>query len=220
MNRFTTCAALALRVRPSGEANREAFFLTAEEGIIRAFVYGGPKSKLRAHVSPFHSGTLYLYHDPVRDTYKVSDFDVHAWRPGLRELYERTVNAGVIAETILAAAGGGSDWAGALSLASRSLDALELSDSETARRIVLHFLWNWAELLGVRPDLEGDDFDDFHISIKNPGALRWLKIVEDLEPAMLARFLLDDVSMQYAKTLCIEILTSALGRRLSSWGNI
>jgi DNA repair protein RecO (recombination protein O) len=217
MNRFVTCAALALRVRASGEANREAFFLTSEFGIVRAFVYGGPKSKLRAYVSPFHSGTLYLYHDPVRDSYKVSDFDVQAWRPGLRELYERTINADVIAETILAASGGGSDWAGALRLAKRSLDALESADALTARRIVVHFLWNWAELLGVRPDIESDDAE---INIKNPGALHWLKIVEDLEPALLARFLLDDVSMHYAKALCIEILTSALGRRLSSWGNI
>jgi DNA repair protein RecO (recombination protein O) len=217
MNRFITCPALALRVRPSGESNREAFFLTGESGIIRAFIYGGPKSKLRSYVSPFHSGTLYLYHDPVRDSYKVSDFDVRDWRSGLRELYERAIYADIIAETILAASGGGSDWAGALRLAGRSLDALESSDAETARRIVVHFLWNWAELLGVRPDLEDEDEN---ITIKNPGALHWLKIVEDLEPAMLSRFLLDEVSMRSAKALCIEILASALGRRLASWNSL
>jgi DNA repair protein RecO (recombination protein O) len=217
MNRFINCAAIALRVRPSGESNREAFFLTPEAGIVRAYVYGGPKSKLRSYVSPFHSGTLYLYHDPVRDSNKVSDFDVHDWRPGLRELYERTIYADVIAETILAAAGGGSDWAGALRLAERSLGALEKSDAETARRIVVHFLWNWAGLLGVRPDPESNDSG---LIINDPGALHWLKIVEDLEPSLLARFLLDETSLRSAKTLCIEILTSALGRRLASWNNL
>ncbi|MDR3325219.1 MAG: recombination protein O N-terminal domain-containing protein [Spirochaetaceae bacterium] len=217
MNRFITSAALTLRVRSSGESNREAFFLTAEMGIIRATVYGGPKSRLRSHVSPFHSGALYLYHDPVRDTYKVSDFDVANWHPGIRESYERTVNAGAICEAILAGHGGGSDWNEALRRANLSFDALDGADAGCARRIALHFLWNWAELLGVRPDMDNDDELP---AIRNPGALRWLRVVENLEPSALARYTLDDVSLQYAQTLCMEILSSAFGRRLSSWRNI
>ncbi|MDR2104051.1 MAG: recombination protein O N-terminal domain-containing protein, partial [Treponema sp.] len=81
MNRSFTYSALVLRVRSSGESNREAFFLTAEEGLIRATVFGGPKSKLRSHVAPFHRGTLWVYHDPIRDSRKVTDFDVQSWRP-------------------------------------------------------------------------------------------------------------------------------------------
>ncbi|MDR3301779.1 MAG: recombination protein O N-terminal domain-containing protein [Spirochaetaceae bacterium] len=216
-NRFITGSALVLRVRASGESNREAFFLTAERGLIRATVYGGPKSRLRSYVAPFHSGILYLYHDPVRDSYKVSDFDVASWRPGIREVYERTVRAGAICETILAGHGGGSDWSDALRLANLSFDAMEIADAPCSRRIALHFLWNWAELLGVRPDL---DADELHLNIKNPGALRWLRVVENLDPALLTRYTLDDISLQYAQTLCIEILASALGRRLASWRDI
>jgi DNA repair protein RecO (recombination protein O) len=113
-------------------------------------------------VSPFHSGTLWIYRDPARDFRKVSDFDVQSWRPGLRELYERSGAAFQMARAILAGRGGGGDpglagkgaFAGALSLAERSLDALENAGEELCERIGLHFLWNWAILLGSGPDPE------------------------------------------------------------------
>lgn len=71
MSRTFTHQALVLQVRSSGESNREAVFLSAEEGILRATVFGGPKSKLRAYVAPFHAGTLWIYRDPVRDYRKI-----------------------------------------------------------------------------------------------------------------------------------------------------
>jgi DNA repair protein RecO (recombination protein O) len=146
--------ALILKTTASGESNRDAWLLTDGEGILRATVFGGPKSKLRAHVSPFNSGTLYLYRDPVRDSRKVSDFDVQSWRPGLRELYERAMAADAVADTILASHGGGGNWETALTLANSSLDALEEADERTTSRVFIHFLWNWANFLGLRPDLD------------------------------------------------------------------
>jgi DNA repair protein RecO (recombination protein O) len=151
--RSFTYQALVLRVRSSGESNREAFFLTAEEGIIRAMVFGGPKSKLRAYVSPFHRGTLWIYHDPVKDSRKVTDFDVQSWCPGIREVYERTMAAGAIAETILAGHGGGGHWQEALKLASRSLEAVSTTADKDIILPFIHFLWNWADILGIQPDL-------------------------------------------------------------------
>jgi DNA repair protein RecO (recombination protein O) len=151
--RSFTYNALVLRVRQSGEANREAFFLTAEEGIIRAMVFGGPKSKLRAYVSPFHSGTLWIYHDPVKDSRKVTDFDVTTWRPGIREAYERTMAAGAIAETILAGHGGGGNWQEAINLANSSLEAISIAAEKDVTLPFLHFLWKWADILGIQPDM-------------------------------------------------------------------
>ena len=153
MARTFTYSALVLRVRAVGESNRDAWFLTAEEGILRATLFGGPKSRLRSHVAPFHRGKLWVYHDPVRDARKVTDFDVLSWRPGIRETYHRSMAALSLSETVLASHGGGGNWAEALSLVDKTLDALEGADEGTASRIVIHFLWNWAELLGIRPPL-------------------------------------------------------------------
>ena len=153
MSRSFTYSALTLRVKASGESNREAWFLTAEEGILRATVFGGPKSRLRAQVAPYHSGTLWIYHDPVRDSRKVSDFDVKTYRTGIRELWERAMASGAVAETILTSQGGGGNWNEALKLAENVLDALETAEADACSRLAVYFLWHWAAILGQRPDL-------------------------------------------------------------------
>jgi DNA repair protein RecO (recombination protein O) len=153
MSRNYTCQALTLRVKASGESNREAWFLTAEQGLLKATVYGGPKSRLRAYVAPFHAGKLWIYHDPVKDSNKVSDFDVQSYRPGIRELWERTMAADAMAEPILSFQGGGESWPLALRLAGAVLDALNEAAAGVCPRLAVYFFWHWASLLGVKPEL-------------------------------------------------------------------
>jgi DNA repair protein RecO (recombination protein O) len=109
-------------------------------------------------VSPFNEGTLYLYYDPVRDRSKVSDFDVNAWRLGLRELYERAVYADALSETALLSLGGGGGANGsfddALHILASGLDALENADAKGVSRVWIEFLWSWSRLLGERPELD------------------------------------------------------------------
>jgi len=218
--------------------------LTKEAGLLRVTVFGGPKSRLRSYASPFHSGQAWVYHEPVKDTRKLSDFDVRSWRPGLRELYERAMAADAVAETILASHGGGGNWGGALSLAEASLDALEAADGETCARVALHFLWQWAQFLGLRPefdhcsqcgkpapadgviryspregglvcgDCSGAGSDLLELS---PGCRRWLETIRALPPAQLVRYTLDTTSFNQAKSLATAILSEALGRHLASW---
>jgi DNA repair protein RecO (recombination protein O) len=243
MSRSFTYSSLILRVRSSGESNRDAWFLTAEEGIIRATSFGGPKSKLRAHISPFHTGTLWVYHDPVKDSRKVTDFDVHSWRPGIRERYERMVSASSLVETILATQGGGGNWNTALTLASSALDALDRVDEAHCTHVMVHFLWNWALFLGIAPELEhcaacacppsADGLLWFskrdgvllcsncarkHDAVAiRPGARRWLAVVENLSPDLLVRYTLDAQALASARFMTTHLLAGALGRWLSSW---
>ncbi|MDR0496954.1 MAG: recombination protein O N-terminal domain-containing protein [Treponema sp.] len=153
MPRSFSYSALALRVKSSGESNREAWFLTAEEGLLRATVFGGPKSRLRSQVASFHEGKLLIYHDPVRDSRKVSDFDVQSWRPGIREMWERTMAADAVAETILASHGGGGNWPVAAKLAGTVLDAFDEATAAACSAIAIYFFWQWAKILGVKPEL-------------------------------------------------------------------
>jgi len=154
MSRTTVFTALVLRCRPSGESNSEVTLLTSEEGIIKATVFGGPKSKLRAHSAQYNSGQVWIYRDKSKDYTKLSDFDVHSWRAGLRELYERTTAASSVAETILSSHGGGGGWDTALRLALSTLDALENADEEQCPFLLIHFLWRWAGFLGIQPQLD------------------------------------------------------------------
>jgi DNA repair protein RecO (recombination protein O) len=154
MPRTLAYSAVILRSRPSGESNREVWLLTAEAGLIHATLFGGPKSKLRSHAAPFHSGKAWIYHDPVKDFYKLNDFDVQSWKPGLREMYERTMAADAVAQTVLASHGGGGDWKSATGIVEETFCALEAANEEYCRRIQLHFFWQWINFLGLRPQFE------------------------------------------------------------------
>jgi len=242
MSRTAIYTALVLRNRPSGESNSEITLLTAEEGIVRTTVFGGPKSKMRSAAAPYNSGKAWIYRDPAKDYGKLSDFDIHSWRPGLRELYERTMAAGAISQTILSSHGGGGDWASAMKLAESALDALENANEELCSRLFVHFLWRWSGFLGIQPHLEccaaGDNFTSplwfslrennalcgncvpsdktGHIQL-NPGCCKWFSAVEELDPSYLHRYSMDKRSFDEAKLLVTSVMTGALGKRLSSW---
>jgi DNA repair protein RecO (recombination protein O) len=232
--------ALILRGRPSGEANRDVWLLCQEAGLLRVTVFGGPKSRLRSYASPFHSGQAWVYHDPVKNTFKLSDFDVSSWRPGLREMYERAMAADAVAETILASHGGGGNWGRALSMAQAALDALAAADEETCARIVLWFLWQWTDFLGLRPEFGACSLcgnpAPARYSIREggmvcgscqagtaglvdagPGCCHWLETTRALNPDQLVRHTLDKKSFREAKSLATSILAEAIGKRLESW---
>ena len=254
MSRSFTYHALALRVKQSasglfgsGESNREAWFLTAEEGILKATVFGGPKSRLRSQVASFHEGKLMIYHDPVRDSRKVSDFDVESWRPGIRELWERAMAADAVAETILASQGGGGNWQEAIKLAGAVLDALNGAAAEPCSRIGVYFLWHWAQILGIRPDLsacsscacevkkEGilwystrkealiceNCADDRDSRLRlDPGGRLWLMEIEALKASELQTLEPGVHGMESAKELSKAVLAAALGKKPGTWEGI
>ena len=242
MSRTAVYSALVLKNRISGETNSEISLLTAEEGIIKVTVFGGPKSKLRSHAAPYNSGQVWIYRDKAKSYGKLSDFDVHSWRAGLRELYERTMAAGAIADTILSTHGGGGDWGKALKLAVSTLDALEDANEELCAYLLVHFLWRWAGFLGLQPNVDicvscGKEIDGYLLfnagedSVLcadcapeqsgllqiNSGCRRWLTAVERLEPSLLHRYSMDKISFREAKSLSAAVLAGALGKHLSSW---
>jgi DNA repair protein RecO (recombination protein O) len=243
MSRAVVHQALVLSVRAFGESHREATFLTAEAGLVRAALFGGPKSKLRAHVAPYHRGALYLYHDPVRDSRKVTDFDVGSWRPGLRENLERLEGAAAAAETVLASHGGGGNWPRALLLADATLDFLADAPSREVPLALVRFFWRWADLLGARPDMAecpgcacspaGDEVVWYSASSGGllcqrcsggagfelgPGARRWLEAIDaTADERTAARIGLDAAGSLQVRRFAAAVLAAALGVRPRSW---
>jgi DNA repair protein RecO (recombination protein O) len=247
MTRAFVHRALALAVRSSGESNRDATFLTADAGLIRATVFGGPKSRLRAVVAPFHDGELHIYHDPVRDSRKVTDFDVATWRPGLRELLERSYAAQAVAETVIFSHAGGGAWEKALSLVSSSLDAIETADAAGSKNAFIRFLWKWTELLGARVETDecsicacvprsdevvwysrregtlacgrcADPPSNDGDSIPlGPGARAWLNAVDRADARSALRIGADEGSTRQARAFVLAVAVQAIGERLKTW---
>ena len=132
-----------------GEGNREAAVLTEEKGLVRAVVFGGPKSRLRAAVSPYHSGRMWFYTDPVKKTAKVTDFDVEKWREGIRESLVKTWCAALCAEVVLRSQGV-ANWR----LVNGFLDGVNLSEDEACAPALIRFLWRVIAGAGLRVDIE------------------------------------------------------------------
>ncbi|MFA6508816.1 MAG: DNA repair protein RecO C-terminal domain-containing protein [Treponemataceae bacterium] len=246
MTRSTNHEALVLSVRPSGESNREALFLTEDSGLMRATVFGGPKSHLRAYVAPYNGGELLIYCDPVKDYRKVSDFNVRQWRPGIRESLERSYAAAAVAETVIAGYGGGGSWKEALALCRETLDAVDIATEEACRTALLRFLWKWAEILGARPDLDvcgdcactpaGDEVvwysrresavlcrrcadrkENADAIAIGPGARAWLRAIDRIDAKAALRIGADTISFRQAREAVITAAADAVGSRLKTW---
>lgn len=146
-DRSWTTEALILTLSSWGESNREALFLTPENGLLRASVFGGAKSKLRAQVGPWQTGKLWLYTDPVKKSTKITDIDVTAWRQGIRESLVRTWCASLCAE-VVTRSHGNADWR----VVNAFLDGIAVSDDDECRRGLLRFMWRHLIGAGVNPE--------------------------------------------------------------------
>ncbi|MGL4986820.1 MAG: DNA repair protein RecO [Treponemataceae bacterium] len=158
MSRHTTTSALILSVRSLQENNRVATILTPSE-IIDVVLYGGPKSKLRSQVSPHHTGKIWLYADKNKLT-KISDFDVTAFRPSLRENLFKSWAAALCSELVIKTHAGGHQTENAYILANAFLDGLDFSSEQEGRLGLLRFLWRYHLFLGQYADI-------FHCTLCN-----------------------------------------------------
>lgn len=151
MNRNWSTTALILSVKQSGEDNRSVTLLTKDKGLVHAVLYGGPKSRLRSLVAPYHSGTIWLYTDEVRKFTKISDFDVHSYHNEIRENLFKTCAAGLCAE-LAVKTHCGTEFSETWLYITSFLDGLCMVDEQEARVALLRFIWRFLSLLGFQPD--------------------------------------------------------------------
>jgi DNA repair protein RecO (recombination protein O) len=126
-----------------------------------------------------------------------------------------------------------------------TLDALESANEELCERLLVHFLWRWADFLGIQPHIDccagcGEDNNNAPLWLNtregtalctdcvkssqppqlqqlSPGSRRWLAAVGMLEPSSLHRYSMDKKSFNEAKSFVTAVLTATLGKRLTSW---
>lgn len=150
MSRNSSREALVLSTHIQGENNRSVTLLSAEDGVFYATLFGGPKSKLRALVSPFNRGTIWLYSDETKHSCKITDFDVKNYHLSFRENLFKTWAASFAAEIIVKTKCAGSP-AQCWTLVNGLLDGMELTGESESRLGLIRFLWRYLGLLGVRP---------------------------------------------------------------------
>ena len=144
--------ALILRAKEVPSGSRVISMLSSEVGLIDAFVFGGPKSKLRSLASPWGSGRAFIYHDPVKDYFKLSDFEVIEPFSGLRESLRKILSANLVVELLIKTSGGGGDFPEVLALARACLLGIEGLPESRADYPLLLFIWRLVGIIGLLPD--------------------------------------------------------------------
>lgn len=139
---------LVLSLSTFGEGHREALLLTEEQTLVRAAVFGGAKSKLRALVSPWQTGKVWLYSDPVKKSTKITDFDVFFWRQGIRENLVRSWCASFCVE-LITKSHGNADWR----LVNAFLDGIAVSNEHECKIALLRYIWRTLLYAGLAPDI-------------------------------------------------------------------
>ena len=161
MNRNSIVQGLVLATKPVGENNRLATVLTPDRGVLTAMVFGGRKGKLRSSVSPYHSGTMWLYIDAVKQSIKVNDFDPVKYRSEIRTNLYKTYAAAFCAEIIIKNHCFASnvitpnhfeDTTELWVLVNAFLDGLHASSENDARTGTLRFIWRYLSHLGIQCD--------------------------------------------------------------------
>ncbi|MCR5724728.1 MAG: DNA repair protein RecO [Treponema sp.] len=150
MSRNQSAEAIVLAVREQGENNRSVTLLSPEDGLYYATLYGGAKSKMRALVSPFNRGRIWLYKDETKHSIKITDFDVTHCPVSFRESLFKSWASLLAAETVIKTRAAGS-FAECWRLLNGFLDGMDLSDEAESRLGLIRFIWRYLALLGVKP---------------------------------------------------------------------
>jgi len=153
-DRHQSYDALILRSRDSPAGDRIVSILTAEDGILDAFVFGGARSSLRASASPFVLARTFIYVDPVKHYRKLEDMTILESFSGLRESYVKLWSASVITELIVRTSGCGGEYVKVMDLALQTLRLMEKGEDESSEIMLLAFLWKILEVMGLQPDLD------------------------------------------------------------------
>ena len=149
-------SAIVLQAARMGEIHRRVTLFTGERGVVYATAHGAGKavSKLKPATIVFALITAYLYHDPVRNSFKITDVEARNLHPSFRADLRKFFTASLWVEIVLRSHGGGTD---AGDLYALLVDALQRLDGAAERDIGLlsaQVLWRALQQLGISPDLE------------------------------------------------------------------
>jgi DNA repair protein RecO (recombination protein O) len=154
--RSSTTEAVVLRKTRVGEIHKSLTLFSRRRGLINAMAHGAfkIKSRLRMTSEPFHVVRAYLYHDPVRDQYKITDMESLVPLEGIRESVQRFYAASLWAEVVIRSYGGGENFPLLYDLLVGALRLLDRAPDRLVPLLSCQVLLRFLDLLGQKPDVE------------------------------------------------------------------
>jgi DNA repair protein RecO (recombination protein O) len=154
MYRSISTQAIVIRRERLGEFHKSLTLLTSDLGLITAAAYGAYKmhSHLRVGSEPFTWSRTVLYHNPVKKSYKVTDFDIQESFPDLQNDLSRIAAACLWAEVVQKSFGAGEMTGNLFKLFLGCLRLLNAPDIVREPYVTIQFLWRFLSLAGYQPE--------------------------------------------------------------------
>jgi DNA repair protein RecO (recombination protein O) len=242
MFRTSSTEAIVLRKVRVGEIHKSLTLLSPTLGMIGVMAHGAYKmrSRLRTASEPFGVIRAYLYHEPVKDQYKVTDIEAIDALEGIRRSVLRFFTASLWAEVSLKSYGGGEGYAGLYGLLREALGLLGRCSEASVGGLSVQFLVRFLQLAGHRPNLEhcsacgaeletpGGAYLSEEASLLCPlcgrpeaprlpgGALRYLQATTKLPLAQAARIGLEARALEAAKEAVYGLVRRSLEADLNA----
>ena len=111
MKRNQRTELIVLQSEKNGENHKLVSMFTEKFGLVRAIAFGasGSKSPMRAATSPFCLSDGELYHDPVKDLWRITHLNGKNLYDGIRGNLKKFYIVSFLAEVVLKTYGGGDD---------------------------------------------------------------------------------------------------------------
>ncbi len=155
MFRSIVTLALFLRKYRIGEIHKGVVMLTSDSGLIHAIAHGAlkEKSRLRTATEPVSHSKVYLYRDPVKDTYKVSDIEPIDNFEGIRTSLVKFYVVSLWSEVVMRSFGGGTESDNLYVLLLECMRLLDAGQEAEVDYVSLQFMWRFLESTGSKPDV-------------------------------------------------------------------
>jgi len=155
MFRTSSTQAVVLYRHRVGEIHKGLSLLTLDMGMIRALAHGAYKmrSRFRTLTEPFSNIKVYLYHDPVKDQYKITDVVSLSLFTGIQGNMVKFFTASLWAEVIMKSYGGGESSTELFNLFRNALQYLDSASPGSEHFVSQQFLWRFMTLSGFSPEL-------------------------------------------------------------------
>ncbi len=223
MKRNVITEAVILRNNRVGEIHKGLILLTQDLGLISAIAHGAykPTGKLKGVSDPFCHVQAFIYHEPVKHTYKVTDMAVKHFFEGIRGELKKFYIASVWAEIIMKSFGGGESSNQVFDFLVAAYSLLDRMAMKYLDYVQIQFLWRYFSLLGLKPQLHRcsscgrimEDRDAMVLSSKEAAFLCsqcGSEGMRDLSPGS-RRYLLHTGTLDFEKAVEIELGSRSLG---------
>jgi DNA repair protein RecO len=146
---------VVLKTTRFGEIHKQAVLLTERFGILHAAAYGAckGKSRLSGVIEQFNSMVLMLYHEPVKNNYKIQEAVDVVYHEGIKTSLAKFAMASLVTEVVLKSYGAGEHRRTFL-LTAEALGAIDRLGEEDLWYGGIQFLWRFFHIAGFSPALD------------------------------------------------------------------